>query len=121
GHLPGVLATANRLGLTGVVWRLPIAYWDCLQRNRWWPHWIATHQLGLAAARAEKNTAAEALLLNNIGNTYRLQGKASLAESYLHQALRLRTELDDQRGRAWTLVGLAAAVTELGRADEGCQ
>src|SRR5262249_22635248 len=102
-NLPEVMATANQLGLTEVVWRLPIACWPWLRRNRSWPGWLDTvHQLGLAAARAGKNPAAEALLLKNIGNTYRLQGRAALAETYLRQSLRLHTELDDGPGRAWT-------------------
>jgi len=51
---------AIQAGRPDVAWQLPVTLWGFFMLRKYWHDWIATNQVGLAAARAEGDHAAQA-------------------------------------------------------------
>ncbi|MDU0293820.1 tetratricopeptide repeat protein [Saccharothrix longispora] len=106
GNLVAVGQLAHRVGEYGHAWRLAVVMWNFLYLRKPWTAWVAMHETGLAAARADGDVAGEAWVLNNLAQAHRERRLFDLAASELHLALRLRREVGDGVGQAWTLTGL---------------
>ncbi len=104
------LAAAN--GLHELAWKLSAASISFFIRRSHWVDWIATHQRGLASARALGDGAAEAWMLNNLGVAYGQQRLAGAVE-YFEQALALYHGLGDVRGESRAATNVANAYFDL--------
>ena len=106
------LMAATRLaaasGLDELAWKLPAAAMVFYHRRSHWADWVATHEIGLASARAAGDRLAEAWMLNNLGMAYGVQlMEESL--SYFERALALNRELGNGPGEAQAATNLANA------------
>jgi DNA-binding SARP family transcriptional activator/tetratricopeptide (TPR) repeat protein len=117
---PG-LAAATRLaadfGLHELAWKLPAAAMSFYYRRSHWGDWAATHQAGLASARALGDRLAEAWMLNNLGMAYGVQRQPE-AIGCFERALAISREIGDSRGEARAANNLANAYFDLGRFRE---
>jgi tetratricopeptide (TPR) repeat protein len=115
------LMAATRLaagaGLHGLAWQLPAAAMIFYQRRGHWADWLASHELGLASARAAGDRLAEAWMLNNLGMAYGVQRKDE-SVAYLEQALALSRELGNGPGEAQAATNLANTYFRLGNFAE---
>jgi DNA-binding SARP family transcriptional activator len=115
------LGAATRLaaesGLHEFAWKLPAAAISFFTRRSYWADWVATHQVGLASARALHDRQAEARMLNNLGVAF---GQQKLEDSVpcFEQALALYRELGDLGGESRAATNVANAYFDLGRFKE---
>ncbi len=115
------LVAATRLaaesGSHALAWKLPAAAISFFARRSYWADWVATHQVGLASARALGDPEAEARMLNNLGVAF---GQQRLEESVdcFEQALVLFRELGDLGGEARAATNVAKACLDLRRLTE---
>jgi DNA-binding SARP family transcriptional activator len=117
---PGLRA-ATRLaassGLHEIAWKLPAAAMSFYYRRSHWGDWVATHEAGLASARALGDRQAEAWMLNNLGIAYGDQRRQECA-GYFEQALAIYRAMGDPRGETRAANNVASAWFNLGRFDE---
>jgi len=117
---PGLRA-ATRLaasaGLHEIGWKLPAAAMSFYYRRSHWGDWVATHEAGLASARALDDRQAEAWMLNNLGMAYGDQRRQECA-GYFEQALAIYRAMGDHRGETRAANNVASAWFNLGRFDE---
>jgi DNA-binding SARP family transcriptional activator len=117
---PGLRA-ATRLaassGLHEIAWKLPAATMSFYYRRSHWGDWVATHEAGLASARALGDRQAEAWMLNNLGMAYGDQHRQECA-GYFEQALAIYRTIGDPRGETRAANNVASAWFNLGRFDE---
>jgi tetratricopeptide (TPR) repeat protein len=92
--------------LHDVAWKLPVALMLCFDLHGYRAEWLATHEVALASARAIGERAAEAWVLNNLGQVL-TQQRVPDSDTYFEQALEIRRELGDLRGQAQTANNLA--------------
>ncbi|HKE97697.1 MAG TPA: serine/threonine-protein kinase [Actinomycetes bacterium] len=109
---------AARCGEDVVAWKLPALLWDFFSLHGYWADWIATHDVGLEAARRLGDRYGEAWLENNLGNASRGLGRLDEALVHYHQALTLRRQIGHRPGEGWTRYNLGDTYRELGRFDE---
>jgi tetratricopeptide (TPR) repeat protein len=116
------LAAATRLaaasGLHEFAWKLPAAAMSFYYLRSHWRDWVATHQIGLASARAIADRRGEAWMLNNLGMAY---GDQRMAESVscFEQALAIYREVGDEQGEGRAANNVALAHVELRDFEEG--
>jgi tetratricopeptide (TPR) repeat protein len=108
---------AARAGLHELAWQLPAAAMVFYQRRGHWADWLASHELGLASARAAGDRLAEAWMLNNLGMAYGVQRRDE-SVTYLEQALALSRELGNGPGEAQAATNLANTYFRLGNFAE---
>ena len=117
---PGLRA-ATRLaassGLHDIAWKLPAAAMSFYYRRSHWGDWVATHEAGLASARALGDRQAEAWMLNNLGMAYGDQRRQECA-GYFEEALAIYRATSDHRGETRAANNVASAWFNLGRFDE---
>jgi len=92
--------------LHDVAWKLPVALMLCFDLHGYRAEWLATHEVALTSARAVGDRAAEAWVLNNLGQVL-TQQRVPDSDTYFEQALEIRRELGDLRGQAQTANNLA--------------
>lgn len=83
-----------------------------------WKDWVATHVLGLEAARLAGNSRGEAVILRNLGNAYRDQGQSRKALECYENGLRIATDLESTLLSAFMLNGLGEVCLDRGRMAE---
>lgn len=76
---------------------------------------IALHEKNLAAARADKDVAAQATELNTLASLYRQTGERQRAVDDCNQALALERASGDRLGEATSLTTLGRIDTDLGQ------
>ncbi|MET0136590.1 MAG: BTAD domain-containing putative transcriptional regulator, partial [Kibdelosporangium sp.] len=108
-------------GVVHLAWQLPIVLFGFLELRRYWSDWIATHRIGLAAARQAGAREAEAWMLNSLGIAYKQTGKADQAQDCYRQALEIRESIGDLHGQAVTLLNIGAAANHTGRHQEAIE
>ncbi|GAA3863358.1 tetratricopeptide repeat protein [Saccharothrix violaceirubra] len=119
-ELPNIVAVtddAHRAGLWDRAWKLPVCQWNFFYLRKHWSAWSASHESGLAAARAGGDVFGQAWVLNNLSHAYRERGHREQAEVMSHEALRMRVEIGDVTGQAWSTVALAFLDLEQRRPD----
>jgi DNA-binding SARP family transcriptional activator len=117
---PGLRAAARLAassGLHEIAWKLPAAAMSFYYRRSHWGDWVATHETGLASARALGDRQAEAWMLNNLGIAYGDQRRQECA-GYFEQALAIYRAMGDPRGETRAANNVASAWFNLGQFDE---
>lgn len=87
-------------GMHGLAWRLPTTLGGFLSLRNHWADLIDTHEVALAAARADGDVTGQATALNNLAIAQANIGRPDHAHTLLCQALLLRKEIGDARGEA---------------------
>lgn len=109
GNLTGVAVNYNGIG---------VGYYDLgkLDSSR------MSYEIALKGFQAVHNREKEAVALNNIANVYVDQGDSlSKALDYFQRALAVFEELDDKRGRTFTLASLGAAYRVMGEENKAIE
>src|SRR5262249_51053920 len=86
-------------------------------RRSHWADWVATHEIGLASARAAGDRLAEAWMLNNLGMAYGVQ-RMPESITYLEQALAISRELGNRPAEAQAPTNGANTYFRLGNFTE---
>ena len=116
GLMAATLLAASS-GLHEIAWKLPAAAMSFYYRRSHWGDWLASHQAGLASARAIGDQQAQAWMLNNLGMAYGDQQMPKCVECF-EQALQLYHAAGDLRGEARVGYNLANAQFDVGRFAE---
>lgn len=116
-NITAAVAAAAERGHLREAWRLAAMLGEYLDRRSGWEQWIATAEIGLAAARRLADRCGEAMLLNDLGNAYARLGQAERAIELTTTALRIRREIGDRRGEGWSLNNIAIALGLQGKFD----
>jgi DNA-binding SARP family transcriptional activator len=106
------LAAAS--GLHEIAWKLPAVAMSFYYRRSYWGEWMATDQVGLAAARTLGDRRAEAWMLNHLGMAYGVQRMPESIGCF-EQALAIYRELGDEQGEARAAANAPQAYIDLGR------
>jgi tetratricopeptide (TPR) repeat protein len=77
--------------------------------------WLATGEIGLAAARHRGDLAGEACLLRGLGEAYAIQDRQGEALEYFERALELFRAVGNRRGEAYALGAICVAQRTMGR------
>ncbi len=101
-----------------IAWKLPLALWGFFNLRKHWADLIATHRIGLAAARHIHDRRGEAWTLGALGMPYLDLGRYEEASDNFQHALSLSREIGSQWGEAMALVGLGASCFYRGRYEE---
>jgi NB-ARC domain/Tetratricopeptide repeat len=109
-NLVAVVRQAAAEGMDGIVWRLAAAMYGFfdLRRNR--DDWISTCTAAVAATRRLADEAAEAHMLNDLGEAYRRAGRLTESIECFQRALSIRCRIGDLVGQAETLQNLEQTV-----------
>ncbi len=97
---------------------LPRAMWELFSFRGHWDDWIAACTLGLESARRHGDAAAEAWMLNDLGQALIRARRPADALGYLASAVDLRHAQDDARGEATALFNMGCAYFDLDRAGD---
>ncbi len=115
------LTAATRLAaevrLHQIAWKLPAAAMSFYYRRSYWGDWVATHQIGLASARAIADRLGEAWMLNSLGMAYGVQ-RMEESIGCFEQALAIYRELGDEQGEARAANNVAQAYVDLRRFED---
>lgn len=98
-----------------VAWILPTLWLPYFYVSKRWGTWLRAATESLAAARAIGSRHGVAWTLLSLGWAQHELARTDEAVAHLNEALRLRTELDDNRMQGWTLFALGSAYLALGR------
>jgi DNA-binding SARP family transcriptional activator len=109
------LAAAS--GLHEIAWKLPAVAMSFYYRRSYWGEWMATDEVGLAAARTLGDRRAEAWMLNHLGMAYGVQ-RMSESISCFEQALAIYRELGDEQGEARAAANAPQAYIDLRRFED---
>jgi len=108
--LCAAVTAARELGLFRLSWQLCEALWGLFANRNYFQPWIATHQAGIAAARADGSRRAEARIRMQLGLAFRhLHRLADAREQYT-----LALALDRGDGHR---IGEATELEQLGLTD----
>ncbi len=86
--LVAAVSLAHEAGLHVQAWSLAASLWAYVRLGRT-DDWLATHTVGLAAARATGDERAEAWMLNGLGNQVLKTGRPAEAIGYFRRVLRI--------------------------------
>jgi DNA-binding SARP family transcriptional activator/tetratricopeptide (TPR) repeat protein len=114
-NLVPVTRKAHAIGDHGTAWRLPAALIGYFTLRRPWHHWIATHEIGLCAAREARDKVGEAGMLTGLGIAYYDMRRFDDAIECLGQALLIWREVGALPAEGVTLDALGAAYRDTGQ------
>lgn len=120
-NLTAAVQRAADIGLHGHAWKLPVVMWNFFHLRKRWSARIATHTVGLEAAKAGADSHGTAWVLNNLANAHRELRQLDLAREELRVALSLRRQTGDRWGQAWTILATGLLEIELGNADHAAE
>ena len=109
------LAAAS--GLHEIAWKLPAVAMSFYYRRGYWGEWMATDEVGLAAARTLGDRRAEAWMLNHLGMAYGVQ-RMPESISCFEQALAIYRALGDEQGVARAAANAPQAYIDLRRFED---
>jgi tetratricopeptide (TPR) repeat protein len=101
-----------------IAWKLPLAVWGFFTLRRHWADLIATHQIGLTAARHLHDRKGESWTLGALGFVYFDLRRHEEAFDHYQKALPICQEIDDPWCEAIALLGLSRAYRHLGNYEE---
>jgi tetratricopeptide (TPR) repeat protein len=101
-----------------IAWKLPLAVWGFFTLRRHWADLIATHQIGLTAARHLHDRKGESWTLGALGFAYFDLRRHEEAFDHYQNALPICQEIGDQWCEAIALLGLSTASRRLGNYEE---
>ncbi|HEV7646673.1 MAG TPA: tetratricopeptide repeat protein [Actinophytocola sp.] len=105
-NIAGATRTAVEIGENVAGWQLPAGSFNYLNLRKRWTAWVASHEVGVIAARRAGDRYGEAWVLNNLAIAYRELRRTDDAKECFMEARALRTELGDRVGQAWSLTGI---------------
>ena len=117
---PGLVAAthlAAASGLYEIAWKLPAVAMSFYYRRSYWGEWMATDEVGLAAARTLGDRRAEAWMLNHLGMAYGVQRMPESIGCF-EQALAIYRELGDEQGEARAAANAPQAYIDLRRFED---
>ncbi|WP_216211046.1 helix-turn-helix domain-containing protein [Amycolatopsis aidingensis] len=103
------------------VWMLPAMFLPYFHLTKNWSSWLAAATEGLTAARAARNQAGIARCTQSLGWVLNELGRMAEGAEHLREAIRLQTEIGDDRARAWSEFGLASTHTAFNRHSDACE
>jgi DNA-binding SARP family transcriptional activator/tetratricopeptide (TPR) repeat protein len=110
--------TAGEHRLNTLTWQLAAFTWNHLYRHRHLDDWLATHRIGLEAARRSNDRDGQARILNLLGLCHRQRGDLDAAIACYEQSLSLARAAQHQRRQYIALDNLALAYLAAGRAQQ---
>jgi DNA-binding SARP family transcriptional activator/tetratricopeptide (TPR) repeat protein len=113
-NLIAAVRQAAEVGALDVAWKLPVALWGYFTLRRPSLDWVATHQIGLTAARRLGDLSGEAHVLGSLAFAYRNLGRLDEALECATTALDLCRRVGDVWGEGIALIGLTMV-----RRDQG--
>ncbi|GAA4095538.1 ATP-binding protein [Actinomadura miaoliensis] len=114
-NLVAVAQRAHGLKLHTLTWQICEAMWSLFLHRKYYRVWIQAHELGLTAAEACDDPAAQARMLEGLGMAYlNLQDHAAARDRF-QAALELERRADHRIGEASALEGLGIAEQAAGR------
>ncbi|GAA3438602.1 tetratricopeptide repeat protein [Kutzneria kofuensis] len=117
-NLTAAVCLAAKVGEDATAWQLAAALWGFFYRRKPWEDWIATHNIGLAAAERTGDEFGTATMLGNLAIAYRELRQQVEAEDCFRRALEIWMRLGDRYGEALVCNGYGNACREWGRLDE---
>jgi transcriptional regulator with XRE-family HTH domain/tetratricopeptide (TPR) repeat protein len=120
-NLVAAVGQAAHRGEHELAWKLPASMTALFFLRGHITDWIATHQLGLASARALADGSAEWWILNNLSLAYRHAKRMEAALDCHLQGLRIVREASDARRIATATVNLGYTLADIGRYDEALE
>ncbi|MFE7116046.1 regulator [Streptomyces sp. NPDC057654] len=123
-RLTGLIALAEAAcerGWHAAAWQLVDAMWPVFLRRRHYAAWIKAHQIGLAAARADRHPAAERQMLNSGAIGLSAAGDLDEAVSWYEAAYRAACAARDVRDQGQAQLGIGACHHDAGRAEEAAR
>jgi DNA-binding SARP family transcriptional activator len=118
---PVLIAAIDRAvseGFDEHAWHLAWALVSYMDRGGRWDDWLVTQQRGLAAAQRLGQRPMQANSERGVGRAFFKVGRYADAQRHLSAAYELYEELGDARGRANTLIDMAAVHEHDGRYAE---
>ncbi|MEV5592259.1 helix-turn-helix domain-containing protein [Streptomyces sp. NPDC052496] len=110
-NLLPVIRLASRHSMPAA-WQIPTRLWNWLLIRKPWTLWIDSHEMGLQAAVAAGDRAAEAWTALNLADGHRQAGDTDRARHYAQDALRIREQLGDRHGQGWCQACLGFIATD---------
>ena len=120
-NLVAAVGQAAHRGEHELAWKLPASLTALFFLRGHITDWIATHQLGLASARALGDGSAEWWILNNLSLAYRHAKRMEAALDCQLQGLRIVREASDARRIATATVNLGYTLADIGRYDDAVE
>jgi tetratricopeptide (TPR) repeat protein len=117
-NLISVMEQADEHQVLDVVWRLARSLNYFFKLRSHWSDWGHTQKLALRAARRAGNRAARASALRSLGDVSTQRKQFRGAVRRFQGAMHLFHSLADERGAAWTDVGIGNAYLDNGRFSE---
>jgi DNA-binding SARP family transcriptional activator/tetratricopeptide (TPR) repeat protein len=114
-NLLAAIRQAYAEGLPDLCWQLAFALREHFVLRKQWPGWLASYELGLAAARQVGNLAAQAAMLHGLGAAHYYPRRLTQAISYYRQSYAIWRDLADRWGQGIALNGLGNVLMELRR------
>ncbi|WNV87239.1 tetratricopeptide repeat protein [Umezawaea sp. Da 62-37] len=102
-NLVAAVGQAAGIGETTLAWRLPVVLFGMFLTRRPLADWVATHLIGVEAARSCGERLAETWLHTSVGLAYRALRRDESALEHLEVALAGWRESGERWGEAWTL------------------
>ncbi|APU14134.1 MULTISPECIES: hypothetical protein [Actinoalloteichus] len=103
---------ATAAGLTRRAWELPVVWWEYLSLTKPWVIWRTASKAALRTARAAEDLLGQGWMLHALGVIAIEETDWDRAAAYLDEALRIRTELGQERELGWTLTALSRAALD---------
>ncbi|MBW0116210.1 winged helix-turn-helix domain-containing protein [Pseudonocardia sp. KRD-169] len=101
--LVAAVAQASAAGLGSLCWDLAISSVVLFEAHALFDDWRATHDLGLAAARRDRDRLGEAVMTYSLGSLHMFEQRFAEAEECLDAALATFTELGNDEGMAMVI------------------
>jgi tetratricopeptide (TPR) repeat protein len=111
-NILAVLADSVRRGWYELAWQLCEALWELFLHRKHYQHWLASHELGIAAAQRCGNEVAESRLRCQLARAYLDLHRFPEAEQECNRAAELARLAGDRRNES-------VAVDQLGKAAQG--
>jgi DNA-binding SARP family transcriptional activator/tetratricopeptide (TPR) repeat protein len=117
-NLVAATGQAAQTGHRAVAWQLPAVLWDFFNLRKHWTDWLATCQIGLAAARHLADREGEAWILGSLGVCCWDLRRFEEAVRHFQQSRAICRERGDRHAEGICMIGLGNAYQGLRRYQE---
>ncbi|UJW32636.1 helix-turn-helix domain-containing protein [Saccharothrix sp. AJ9571] len=105
---------AEQAGLSGLVWKLALAFMPYFYLTKAWEQWLRLGAMGVSAARQAGDPVGLGRSLHSLGWAQLELRREPEARQNFGEALPLLVQAGDDRGLAWVLLGLGGADSQRG-------
>ncbi|KOU36198.1 hypothetical protein ADK51_05000 [Streptomyces sp. WM6368] len=105
-------------GMHEIAWKLPGTLQRLFNIRKYWSDWVATHEIAVRSTQLLGDRFGQSWILSNLGLAHLELKQFEVALPYLHDALRLRREIEDRSGEGATLGSLGLALARQNRHTE---